>query len=156
MTKSLQNKPADTRALPSRKSTARDRVTNGSSVLPSCDGRSIVARRYRAIASAILSDAGGRDHCSETRLQLVRRFAAASVLAEQLEARLARGEEINIAEHASLASTLVRLSARIGIDRIPREVESLESYIASKYSDTSECEETPTGDVPDAAEGALP
>jgi hypothetical protein len=55
-------------------------------------------------------------------LQLIRRFAAAAVLAEQMEARLANGEQIDIAEHATLSSTLVRLAQRIGIDRVPRDV----------------------------------
>jgi hypothetical protein len=87
------------------------------------DGRSIIARRYRDIASAILSDQGGQDQCSEARLQLVRRFSAAAVLAEMMEARLANGEEINIAEHALLCPTLVRIGHRIGLARIPREVE---------------------------------
>jgi hypothetical protein len=38
-------------------------------------------------------------------------------LAEQLESRLARGEEIDIQEHSLLVSTLVRVAQRIGIDR---------------------------------------
>lgn len=38
-------------------------------------------------------------------------------MAEEMEARLARGESIDVAEHAQLSSTLVRLAARIGINR---------------------------------------
>jgi hypothetical protein len=64
----------------------------------------------------------GRRDASESRLQLIRRFAAAAVLAEQMESRLANGEQIDIAQHAALSSTLVRLAAKIGIDRIPRDV----------------------------------
>ncbi len=67
-------------------------------------------------------DQGGADACSESRKQLVRRFAAAAVLAEQIEARLANGEEIDISEHALLCSTLVRVAQRIGINRVPRNV----------------------------------
>jgi hypothetical protein len=58
-------------------------------LLPDVDGRSAIARRYRDIVSAILVDQGGADQCSEARKQLIRRFAAASVLAEQMEAALA-------------------------------------------------------------------
>jgi hypothetical protein len=54
-------------------------VTNGREILPDVDGRSLIARRYRDIAAAITSDAGGLDLCSESKLQLIRRFAAASV-----------------------------------------------------------------------------
>jgi hypothetical protein len=88
-----------------------------------------MARRFRDIASAILVDQGGADRCSESRLQLVRRFAAAAVLAEQMEARIANGESIDIAEHAQLCSTLVRIAHRIGLNRVPRNVPSLVDYL---------------------------
>jgi hypothetical protein len=107
------------RTCGTRKPTARSRVTNGVDVLPDIDGRSVIARRYRDISSALASD--HPDH-SEVMTQLIRRFAAAAVLAEQLEAQLARGEKINITEHALLCSTLTRLASRIGIDRTARDV----------------------------------
>ena len=44
------------------------------------------------------------------------------MLAEQLESRLANGEQIDIAEHATLSSTLVRLAQRIGIDRRAKDI----------------------------------
>ena len=50
-------------------------------------------------------------------MQLCRRFAAQSVLAEALEARLTNGEEVKIEEHPTISSTLVRLASRLGIDR---------------------------------------
>jgi hypothetical protein len=109
---------------------ARSRITNGSDVLPGVDGRSLIARRYRDIASAILADQGGASQCSESRVQLVRRFAAAAVLAEQLEAKLANGEQIDIGDHSLLCSTLARLATRIGLERIPRDITpSLRSYL---------------------------
>ena len=64
-----------------RKSHARSRISNGVDLLPNVDGRSLVARRYRDISGAIIVDQGGIDQCSELRLQLIRRFAAAAVLA---------------------------------------------------------------------------
>jgi hypothetical protein len=54
-----------------RKPTARSRVSNGRDVQP-------IARRHRGIAGAILADQGGVDQCSESRQQLIRRFAAAA------------------------------------------------------------------------------
>jgi hypothetical protein len=105
-------------------------------VLPDVDGRSGVARRYRDIASQIIADQGGVDRISEARMQLVRRFAAASVLAELLEARVANGEQIDIAEHAQLVSTLVRIAQRIGIDRkLGHVVPSLAEYLEHKDSE---------------------
>src|SRR3954468_16857505 len=98
-------KPAVNRLPAARKAQARSRVSNGSEVLPNVDGRSLVARRYRDIVSAIAADQGGADRMSEARTQLVRRFAAASVLAEQMEARLANGGTVDITEYRTLAST---------------------------------------------------
>jgi hypothetical protein len=108
----------DSPSLAARKPTGRSRVSNGHDLLPNVDGRSIIARRYRDISFAILVDQG--EDISETRKQLIRRFAAAAVLAEQLESRLANGETIDIAQHALLCSTLVRVSRQIGINRIPQ------------------------------------
>ena len=47
---------------------------------------------------------------------------ACPAAARRMEARLANGEEINIAEHGLLCSTLVRIAQRIGINRVPRDV----------------------------------
>jgi hypothetical protein len=113
-----------------RKAQARSRLSNARDLLPNVDGRSLIARRYRDIVSAIASDQGGADRLSETRLQLIRRFAAAACLAEQLEARLARGEQIDIQEHCLIVSTMVRVAQRIGVDRVPRDVApSLAEYL---------------------------
>jgi hypothetical protein len=128
----VETKYAGTRSERRRKKHGRARITNGRDVLPDVDGRSVIARRFRDIANAVLADQSGADQCSEARRQLIRRFAAAAVLAERLESRLANGEQIDIAEHATLSSTLVRLAQRIGIDRVPRDVTpSLSEYIAS-------------------------
>jgi hypothetical protein len=116
-----QRKRVGSKPVPGRKAYGRSRVSNGHDVLPNVDG-SIIARRYRDIANAILADQGGADRCSESRTQLIRRFAAAAVLSEQMESRLANGEQVDINEHATLSSTLVRLAQRIGIDRIPRDI----------------------------------
>ena len=89
----------------SRKAMAKSRISSGKDLLPNVDGRSVVARRYRDISSQIVADMGGIERCSESRIQLIRRFAAAACIAEQMEARLANGEEIDIGEHALLCST---------------------------------------------------
>ncbi len=105
-----------------RKASARSRVSNGKDVLPNVDGRSMVARRYFDITMAIVSDQGGASEVSETKQQLIRRFAAASVLAETMEARLANGEKIDIAEHALLVSSAVRLARQLGVNRVARDI----------------------------------
>ena len=113
-----------------RKDFGRDRLTNGSKLLPDTDGRLRIAKRFRGIANAVLADQGGAEMCSESRRQLIRRFSAACVLAEELEGRLARGEEIDVERHALLCSTLTRLVQRIGIDRRAKNITpSLSEYL---------------------------
>jgi hypothetical protein len=118
------------RPIGQKKPTARSAVTNGRELLPGVDGRSQIARRYRDICTAIVVDQGRIANLAEARLQLVRRFAAASVLAEEMEARLANGGKIDIAEHALLCSTLVRVAQSIGINRRVRDITpTLEKYL---------------------------
>jgi hypothetical protein len=120
---------------------ARSRITNGAELLAGVDGRSATARRYRDIAGAIIADQGGLDRLSETRVQLIRRFAAASVIAEQMEARLANGEAVDVAEHSLLSSTLVRVAHRIGIDRRSRTVvPNLRDYLEGRATIDDEAE----------------
>lgn len=117
-----QRKRVGSKPVRGLKAYGRSLISNGHDVLPDVDGRSVIARRYRDITRAILVDQGGVEQCSESRQQLICRFAAAAVLAEQLESRLANGEQIDIQEHATLSSTLVRLAQRIGIDRVAKDV----------------------------------
>jgi len=135
------------------KSRGRSRISNGHDLLPGIDGRSAVARRYRDISGAIIIDQGGIDRCSESRLQLIRRFAAAAVLAEQLEGRLANGEQVDINEHATLSSTLVRLAAKIGIDRVPKDVTPSLHELLQAEADGAPDTETCMGGAPTVING---
>lgn len=130
----LQSPPA--RSEQRRKKHGKTRVANGTDILPGIDNRLIIAKRYREIATTILTEQGGADHCSESRQQLIRRFAAAAVLAEQMESRLANGQQIDIAEHALLCSTLVRVARQIGINRIAKDVTpDLQTYLRQRQID---------------------
>jgi hypothetical protein len=119
----------------------RSRLTNGSKVL-AVDGRLAVARRYYDLVAAITSDQGGADELSETRLQLIRRFCGCSVLAETMEAQVAAGKPINIAEYAALISSLCRVSNRIGINRRVKNITpSLREYVDMQASEAAEANE---------------
>ena len=123
-------------------SRARSAVTNHKDLLPGLDGRSATARRFRDLVNAFVADMGGLDHCSEVRLGLVRRLAATTVQAEMLEARMVNGEAIDIATLCTLASTTVRISQRLGLERRARNVTpSLGQYLAAKTAPA-------TGDTP--------
>jgi hypothetical protein len=116
--------PAGSQPHARRKAYARSRLTNGKDLLPNIDGRGVIARRYRDICSAIAADQGGLDQLSEARLQLIRRYAACCVLAEDMESRLVGGAPIDITEHSRLTLTMVRVAQRIGLDRVPRDITS--------------------------------
>jgi hypothetical protein len=134
---------AGTHTEASRKASGRSGITNGSplGLLRGVDMRSMVGRRYKDLVRQIVVDQGGEARIAETRLQLIRRFAAGSCLAEALETRMANGEDIDVEQHCQLSSTLVRLSTRLGLDRHQREVPSLKDYLASQRSIDNEAAE---------------
>ena len=100
----------------------RSRATNHRDLLPKIkDGRATQARRFRDLVRAFISDAGGIENCSEVRLGLLRRLAAATVLSEEIEAKAVNGEPVDINQFCTLASTTVRLAQRLGLERVPRD-----------------------------------
>lgn len=114
------------------------RVSNGKDLFRPevTDLRSATYRRYRDLVEMLLVDAGGVDLCSESRKQLIRRFAACCVLAEKAEARLVADEEISVERHALLCSTLTRLASKLGINRVARDVTpTLDEYLESLARD---------------------
>ena len=89
----------------------RSAVTNHKDLLP--DLRSASARRFRDLVNA--------------------RLASTTVQAEMLEARMVNGEAVDIASLCTLASTTVRLSQRLGLERRARTVTpSLNQYLAGR------------------------
>ena len=59
---------------------------------------------------------------SEIKLGLLRRLAATTVQAELLEARMVNGEQIDIGQLCTLASTTVRIASRLGVERRTKPV----------------------------------
>jgi hypothetical protein len=47
----------------------------------------------------------------------------------RLEVRLAHGEDIDATQHATLSNTMLRLAIRLGLDRVPRNVETPLSFV---------------------------
>ena len=118
-----------------RKPTARSRLTNQIGAILHGDARSVAARRYRDVVCSLVNEQGGPDQCSDIKLILIRRVAGITVLAEQTEAALCNGEEVDAKEMALLASTLARLSTRIGIGRVSKDVTpTLDQYVRDTYS----------------------
>jgi hypothetical protein len=70
---------------------------------------------------------------------LVRRYASLSVVAEDLESKLVRGEAVDTAALATITSTLLRLCGRLGIGREanPSRIASLSEYLDGRKADGS-------------------
>jgi hypothetical protein len=100
----------------------RARVSNHADLLPGVKGTSSSARRFRDLVNGFVVDMGGLDQCSDIKLGLLRRLAATTVQCELLEARMVRGEEIDIGTLCTLASTTVRISSRLGLERRTKDV----------------------------------
>lgn len=131
----VRRRPAEPKPVVVRKLRARARVTNRPAELPNVDLRSIAARRFTDITSQVIIDQGGESRLSEAKLQQIRRFAGASAMAEDMEARFARGEQIDISEYTALISASCRLSSQIGLTRAMKQVPSLDDYLKAKVID---------------------
>jgi hypothetical protein len=81
------------------------------------------------LVSSFLVDMGGLDQCSEIKLGLLRRLAATTVQCELLEAQMVNGQPVDIATLCTLASTSMRLSVRLGLERRAKPVETLQAYL---------------------------
>jgi hypothetical protein len=138
--------PSTRRALADRRlknPSQRSLATNHADLLPGLDGRSSAARRFRDLVSSYVVDQGGLDLVSEIKLGLLRRLAATTVQCELLEAQMVNGRSVDIATLCTLASTAMRLSVRLGLERQPKPVETLHEYLTRKYSDGGRGEDAP-------------
>jgi hypothetical protein len=115
--------PTDSPApVASKIKNGRARVSNSVDRLPGLDGRSPAARRYRDLVAAFVADSGGIEQCSAVRVGLVRRLASVTLQTEMLEARMVNGETVDVSALCQLASTALRLSSRLSIERVLRPV----------------------------------
>jgi hypothetical protein len=130
---SAYEQPISTSALTDTKRTRRSRVSNGKTLFLDGDKGAKAERRFRDIAEAITADLGGADRLSEGQKQLIRRCSLISVECEKLEARSVAGEDIDLELFGTLTDRLGRTLARLGLRRVPRDIEpDLESYIDAR------------------------
>jgi hypothetical protein len=100
-------------------------------VLAGVDGRSMMARRFREITTGVEADLGG--DLTEAQRALLARAATLACWCEEREAELAKGEQFDAAEYATIANALRRLLSDLGLDRVARDVTpDLSDYIAGR------------------------
>jgi len=115
-------------------------IANGDDKLPGLYSKTAHAARYRDLVNAFLIDAGGIERCSEIKLGLIRRLAAVTVQSELLESRLLNKALTDISELCTLANTVVRLSQRIGIERVAKSIgpPTVDAYLLTKGNGRSD------------------
>lgn len=97
------------------------------------DGRTNAARGFERLVGAIHSDLGGLAQLSAIQVALVEAFAGVAVHLNGLNTRLLLGEEVDLSDHASAISSLVRIATRLGTERRSRDVTpSIEDYLKQK------------------------
>ena len=105
----------------------------GAIVLAGVDGRSMMARRFREITSGIERDLGG--DLTEAQRQLLARAATLACWCEDRETELARGEQFDAAEYATISNALRRLLTDLGLGRHSKDVTpDLHSYINGRVN----------------------
>jgi hypothetical protein len=86
------------------------------------DGRTNAAKAFDRLVSEIEADLGGRDQLSAIELTLIEGYAGAAVALQDMNARRALGQPIDLAEHSQVASTMVRIASRLGLRKRMRDV----------------------------------
>jgi hypothetical protein len=110
----------------------RAAISNGSTLLNDLDHRSVWARRLKDLIAAHVSDLGGIAAVSESEKVLVRRAAMLTLQAELMEQRFARNENgeasaKQIETYQRTTNTLRRVLQSLGLQRRPRDVNTLEN-----------------------------
>ncbi len=102
------------------------------------DRRTKLYRGYAAVLGALAVDQGGADALSEGRRQLIARAAFLAARLAMIETDALSGAEIDIEVHGRASERLRRMLTTIGLDRVPREVESLSQYLDRKAAEKTE------------------
>jgi hypothetical protein len=86
------------------------------------DRRTNAAKLFDRLVVDIEGDLGGADQLSTIERALIEGFAGACVSLQHLNTKLALGEEIDLGQHATAVSALVRIASRLGLQRRARDV----------------------------------
>jgi hypothetical protein len=92
------------------------------------------ARFFDRMVREIESDLGGRRQLTRIQGELIRAFAGAATTLQYLNVQVALGEtsEIDLSGYATIASTMLRIGSRLGLQRVPRDVTpSLSEYLTT-------------------------
>ena len=96
-----------------------------------------MARRFREITTGIEDDLGG--DLTEAQRNILARAATLAVWAEEREAELARGEDFDAAQYATVANAMRRLLTDLGLHRAAKDVTpDLQTFIRQRAAETAD------------------
>jgi len=95
------------------------------------DKTSGAARFFDKMVRDIEVDLGGRLRLSRIQGELIRAFSGAATAIQYLnhQVLLGEGSEIDLAGYATLASTMLRIGSRLGLQRRTKPVPSIAEYL---------------------------
>jgi hypothetical protein len=131
----MENNLGDTVAEQPWQRRHRSAISNGNRLfaLETLDGRTKTAMRFQDLVEGIVSDLGGRDRISTGALQLVRRAATLSIMAEAMEADVVANKAFDAELYGTMCDRIGRLFGRLGLERKARDVTpDLKSYLEAK------------------------
>lgn len=97
--------------------------------LSDLDRRTRAAQQALALRGSFLSDLGGEDRVSAAQRELAQRGAILGAMLEDQEARWLSGGSVDLGEYCTLVNAQRRILADIGLERVPRDVTNLDSYL---------------------------
>jgi hypothetical protein len=126
----------DTTPIAARHLTHRSSVSNGSRLfaVAGLDGRTQTARRFRDLIEIWTNDLGGPDLLGEGQRQLIRRAASLSIMAESIEADLARDMDFDVSVYGTVCDRLRRICETLGLERTARTVNDGANVLTDYFS----------------------
>jgi hypothetical protein len=102
------------------------------------------ALQSREAVAAIVDDLGGEAHVGLAKRGLIQRYVALSFVADHLEGHMAQGGVLSTKgktrsatlTYLSVLDRLARLAAAFGLERKPKQVGDLESFLQQRASAT--------------------
>jgi hypothetical protein len=113
------SQPGDAPKKPSRKHrTTKPQLLTREAL----DKRTNACKLFDRLCADIEADLGGREQLSTIERQLIEAFAGAAVTLSDLNCRIALGQGIEPGQHALAVSAMVRVAARLGLQRRARDI----------------------------------
>ena len=103
-------------------------VKFGVDFVETVDGRSVLGRAVRDHIERLHQDLDGAGHLSFQQLSLCQRVVWLDLLLSNEEARIARGEGVDIQPHVALVGSLLSVYRALGLKRVAREASSPTTY----------------------------